>query len=60
LQELPRLVPTDYLLSDIEKRLALFSGKTATTRLRILGRNPMESTVWKIVPSLGIAAHEAP
>jgi hypothetical protein len=61
LQELARLASTDYLLPDIEKRLALLRGKTPAARPRIVGRNPMKSPVWKIiVPSLGIAAHEAP
>ena len=62
LQEFPRLVVCADLLADFEKSPALFARKTSAARPGIIGRHdPMKSGAGKIiVPSLGIAAHEAP
>jgi hypothetical protein len=48
-------------LSNVEQGLTLFRRKTSAARTGITGRYPTKSRVWKIiVPSLGIATHEAP
>lgn len=61
LEERLWLIVSGNPLPDVEQRLTLLRRKASAARTGIIGRYPMKSRIWQIiVPSSGIAAHEAP